>query len=155
MPNSNAATTTPQFDPFTMPSAVESFVARLRAATMITGGYFHSHWNTLEWVFTARLLAVGLILVGNQLNPFGFLLLAMGVFGACVSGQWVRSFWLNIAFAVSVFLLSVGLALMLVVQGAFTDILLYIHVLDMGLSVWLCKRITEERFYYDACHHGD
>jgi hypothetical protein len=138
-----------------MPAAIESFVARMKKAKSVTRAYFHSHWNTLEWVFTARLLVTGLILTVNNTNPFGLFLLGLGLFGASVSSQWVRSFWLNIAFAISVFLVSVGLTLMRLGQGDFSNILLYIHVLDMSLSVWLCKRITEERFYYDACPHGD
>lgn len=137
-----------------MPSYLDTVAARWNAARSVTKEYFHSHWNTLEWVFTARLLATGLIVLVNKDNPFGFLLLGLGVFGACVSGQCVRNFWVNISFAFCVFLLSVGLALMLVAKGAYSNILLYIHVLDMGLSVWLCKRITEERFYYnDAGNH--
>lgn len=136
-----------------MPPVVESLVTRYEEAKGVTRAYFHSHWNTLEWVFTARLLVTGLILIVNRGNYFGFVLLGLGVFGTCVSGQWVRNFWLNIGFAISVFLLSVGLTILHASKGNYSNILLYIHVLDMALSIWLCKRITEERFYYDTCSH--
>jgi hypothetical protein len=134
---------------------IRKVATRWNKARSLIGSYFFSHWNTLEWIFTARLLFAGLILV-NRGNVVGYFLLGLGIFGACVSGQWVRNFWLNISFSVVVFSLSVGLALLHLSKGSFTNILLYIHVLDIALSVWLCKRITEERFYHDVSgNHGN
>lgn len=127
---------------------VESLATRYKETKRVTMAYFHSHWNMLEWIFTVRLFVAALVILINRGNPFGFILLGLGTFGFCVSGQWVRNFWLNIMFAISVFLLSVGLAILHASKGNF---LFYVHVLDMALSVWLCKRITEERFYYNAC----
>jgi CHASE2 domain-containing sensor protein len=134
-----------------MPPIIAALASQIAEARTVTRDYFFSHWNTLEWVFTARLLISGLVITvnGTRHIGFGLFLLLLGTFGLCVSSQLVRNFWLNIIFSVAVFLLSVGLAVWMVSEGHFWNILLYIHILDMGLSAWLCKRITEERFYYD------
>lgn len=138
-----------QFNVTFMPAYFKAVATRWNEARALTSGYFHSHWNTLEWIFTARLLIAGTVLLVNYRNSLGFLIFGLGLFGAGISGQWVRNFWLNISFAVCVFLLSVGLTILHISRLEFANILLYIHILDMALAVWLCKRITEERFYYD------
>jgi hypothetical protein len=118
--------------------------------------YIFSHYNTVEWVFTVRALILAFFLLfipsdhrvldvivfpHSVEHLIGYYLLALGLYGCCVSAQCVRNYWLNVIFAFGVFSISLVLAGAYVRAGVFGSPLPYIHFFDLIASGWLIKRV--------------
>jgi hypothetical protein len=137
-----------------------TFRNRMAETRRQIGRYVFSHWNTLEWIFTARLIIDAIVFMfaprpdislrafatfGVQQDEMALLVGGIAIVGVLVSAQWVRGFWPNIVFAILVFTISLFAVTMFLFHGVFDSPLLYIHAGDIALSGWLIKRVMREK----------
>jgi hypothetical protein len=126
-----------------------------------TREYVHSHYNTVEWIFTVRLLILSFMLlfssqpimdqrVFNDINDdyIGMWFAILGILGVKVSAQYVHWGCCNFIFAILVFMTAGLVAVFFVLHGVWDNPLLYIALFDTITAVWLAWRVAFERFEY-------
>jgi hypothetical protein len=126
-----------------------------------TRDYIHSHYNTVEWIFTVRLLILAFMLLFSaqpmldqrvfpDINDdyIGLWFALLGLFGIKTSAQHAHWGCCNFIFAILVFMTAGLVAVFFVLHNVWDNPLLYIASFDTMTAVWLAWRVAFERFEY-------